>query len=63
MTEKTPQQKARAKYDAKRKKITVSFNLDTEQDLFHAATAMPGFSAWVKEQLKLYIKENSRVNN
>lgn len=55
MTEKTPQQKAQAKYDAKRKKININFNLDYEQDLFQAAHAMDNFGGWVKEQLKLYI--------
>lgn len=60
MPEKTPLQKAQAKYDVKRKKMTVSFNPDTEQELLHAASAMPKFSAWVKEQLKLYIKQRSK---
>ena len=60
MPEKTPLQKAQAQYDVKRKKMTVSFNPDTEQELLHAASAMPKFSAWVKEQLKLYIKQRSK---
>ncbi len=59
----TAQQRAQAKYDAKRKKMTVSFNPDTEQDLLHAATAMPRFSAWVKEQLKSHIKQCSKIKN
>ena len=60
MTEKTPQQKAQAKYDAKRKKININFNLDYEQDLFQAAHAMGNFGGWVKEQLKLYITEKDK---
>lgn len=60
MPEKSPLQKAQKKYEAKRKKMAVSFNPDTEQELLHAASAMPKFSVWVKEQLKLYIKQRSK---
>lgn len=60
MPEKSPLQKAQKKYESKRKKMTVSFNPDTEQDLLHAAAAMPKFSVWVKEQIKLYIKQSGK---
>ena len=55
--DKTPLQRARAKYAAKRKMINVCFNLETEQHLFQAAKEMPQFSAWVKEQIKIHIKQ------
>ena len=60
MPEKTPLQKARKRYSDKRKMVGVSFNLDTEQDLYQAAIAMPKFSVWVKEQLKSHIKQCSK---
>lgn len=59
--DKTPLQKARAKYAAaKRKMINVCFNLETEQHLFQAAKEMPQFSAWVKEQIKIHIKQKTK---
>ena len=56
----TAQQRAQAKYDAKRKKININFNMEYEQDLFQAAHDMDNFGGWVKEQLKSYIKQNDK---
>ena len=36
----TAKQRAQAKYDAKRKKININFNMEHEQDLFQAACNM-----------------------
>lgn len=59
--DETPLQKARAKYAAKKRKmINVCFNLETEQHLFQAAKEMPQFSAWVKEQIKIHIKQTTK---
>ena len=52
MNSKTPIEKARAKYDKKRKIMGVSFNLETEQELLEKAKAMPDFSGWVKAKLR-----------
>ena len=57
--EQPPLQKARGKYESKRVKININFNTETEADLLQAARDMPQFSAWVKEQLKEYMKNNS----
>lgn len=58
MADKTPLQKARAKYAAKSTNKTVSFNRDTEQDLLDFAQSLPNFGSWVKEQIKSYIKQS-----
>jgi hypothetical protein len=56
----TAKQRAQAKYDAKRKKININFNMEHEQDLFQAACNMDNFGGWVKEQIKSYIKQSDK---
>ena len=60
MTDKTPIQKARAKYAAKSTNKTVSFNRDTEQDLLDFAQSLPNFGVWVKEQIKAQLKQSNK---
>lgn len=60
MTDKTPLQKARAKYAAKSTNKTVSFNRDTEQDLLDFAQSLPNFGIWVKEQIKNQLKQGNK---
>lgn len=60
MTDKTPIQKARAKYAAKSTNKTVSFNRDTEQDLLDFAQSLPNFGSWVKEQIKTQLKQGNK---
>ena len=60
MAEKTPLQRARAKYAAKSTNKTVSFNRDTEQDLLDFAQSLPNFGSWVKEQIKIQLKQGSK---
>ena len=60
MTDKTPMQKARAKYAAKSTNKTVSFRRDTEQDLLDFAQSLPNFGSWVKEQIKAQLKQSNK---
>ncbi len=60
MTDKTPIQKARAKYAAKSTNKTVSFRRDTEQDLLDFAQSLPNFGSWVKEQIKAQLKQSNK---
>lgn len=55
MAEKTPLQRARAKYAAKSTNKTVSFNCDTEQDLLDFAQSLPNFGSWVKEIIRIHL--------
>ena len=50
----TPSFKLR--YDQKRTKISVSFNLETEVDLYEYAKSL-NFSVWVKNQLEKEMKK------
>lgn len=43
--------RAKAGYEAKRIKKTVSFNADTEKDLLEIAALIPDFSGWVKKKI------------
>ena len=60
MADKTPIQKARAKYAAKSTNKTVSFNRDTEQALLDFAQSLPNFGSWVKEQIKNQLKQSNK---
>lgn len=40
------------KYEAKRLKKTVSFNIETEAELLAFANTIPDFSGWIKQKLK-----------
>ncbi|WP_311419651.1 hypothetical protein [Kingella denitrificans] len=60
MADKTPLQKARAKYAAKSTNKTVSFNHDTEQALLDFAQSLPNFGSWVKEQIKVQLKQGNK---
>ncbi len=60
MADKTPIQRARAKYAAKSVNKTVSFNRDTEQDLLDFAQSLPNFGVWVKEQIKNQLKQGNK---
>lgn len=60
MADKTPLQRARAKYAAKSANKTVSFNRDTEQDLLDFAQSLPNFGVWVKEQIKNQLKQGNK---
>lgn len=60
MADKTPLQKARAKYAAKSTNKTVSFNRDTEQALLDFAQSLPNFGVWVKEQIKNQLKQGNK---
>ena len=55
MADKTPLQRARAKYAAKSVNKTVSFNRDTEQALLDFAQSLPSFGSWVKEQIRIHL--------
>lgn len=52
MNSKAPIEKARDKYEKKRLKRNVSFNIETEKELFEKTKSMPDFSGWVKEKLR-----------
>lgn len=60
MDNKTPLQKARAKYAAKITNKTVSFHRDTEQVLLDFAQSLPNFGGWVKEQIKIQLKQDNK---
>ena len=60
MADKTPIQRARAKYAAKSVNKTVSFNRDTEQDLLDFVQSLPNFGSWVKEQIKNQLKQGNK---
>lgn len=60
MADKTPMQRARAKYAAKSTNKTVSFNRDTEQALLDFAQSLPNFGVWVKEQIKNQLKQGNK---
>lgn len=60
MADKTPIQRARAKYAAKSVNKTVSFNRDTEQALLDFAQSLPNFGSWVKEQIKAQLKQSNK---
>ena len=60
MADKTPIQRARAKYAAKSTNKTVSFRRDTEQDLLDFAQSLPNFGVWVKEQIKNQLKQGNK---
>jgi len=60
VADKTPLQKARAKYAAKSTNKTVSFNRDTEQALLDFAQSLPNFGSWVKEQIKSKLKQSNK---
>lgn len=49
---KTPQQKAKSKYEEKRRNKSVSFNIKTEKDLLNFANNIVDFSDWVKQTIK-----------
>lgn len=59
---KTSLDKARDKYEKKRRKKFVSFNTENEADLLQYADQIPDFSSWVKEHLK-DAKEKSGAPN
>lgn len=52
MADKTPMQRARAKYAAKSTNKTVSFRNDTEQDLLDFVQSLPNFGSWVKDKIR-----------
>lgn len=52
MIMKTPQQKAKSKYEEKRRNKSVSFNIKTEKDLLNFANNIVDFSDWVKQTIK-----------
>ena len=60
MADKTPLQRARAKYAAKSTNKTVSFRRDTEQDLLDFAQSLPNFGIWFKEQIKNQLKHDNK---
>jgi hypothetical protein len=43
--------KARAEYEKKRVKLTVSFHPELDAELLAVARSLPNFSGWVKSQL------------
>ena len=55
-TKSTPDYKL--SYDQKRTKISVSFNLETEIELYEYAKSL-NFSVWVKNQLEKEMKKKS----
>lgn len=56
---KTPLQKARSRYESKRKTKNISFNMTTENDLYEFAVSMD-FGEWVKENLRLEMKKKGK---
>lgn len=51
------QKKANAKYESTRRTKRVSFNIEKEAELLEFANSVD-FSNWVKEKIKLEIKQN-----
>lgn len=53
--------KARARYDKKRVKLSVSFNLGNERDIeLHAFAKNVLFSAWVKDRIEDEIRQRKK---
>ena len=61
MAEKTPIQRARAKYAKKCTNKTVFFKNEEDKDILEFAESLPNFSAWVKEQLKLHLNQGIKL--
>lgn len=58
MTEKTPIQKARAKYAKKCTNKTVFFKNEEDKDILRFAESLPNFSAWVKDKIRESIHQD-----
>lgn len=58
MQKTTPLIEAKKRYEDKRKKITISFNTETEQGLLDHARSKKDFGKWVKEQIKEDMQRN-----
>ncbi|WP_347460327.1 hypothetical protein ABEF82_14780 [Acinetobacter thermotolerans] len=58
MTKESALDRARDKYEGKRKRKFASFNTETEADLLEYADNLPDFSGWVKKHLKDEIEKN-----
>lgn len=52
MTKLSALDRAREKYEGKRKRKFASFNTETEADILEYADSLPDFSSWVKQHLK-----------
>lgn len=52
MTKLSALDRAREKYEGKRKRKFASFNTETEADILEYADNMNDFSGWVKQQLR-----------
>lgn len=58
MAEKTPIQKARAKYAKKCTNKTVFFKNEEDKDILEFAESLPNFSAWVKDKIRESIHQD-----
>ena len=58
MAEKTPIQRARAKYAKKCTNKTVFFKNEEDKDILQFAESLPNFSAWVKDKIRESIHQD-----
>ena len=61
MTKLSALDRAREKYEGKRKRKFASFNTETEADILEYADNMNDFSGWVKQQLRKEL-ENKKAS-
>lgn len=62
MPKGTAQERAREKYEGKRKRKFASFNTETEADILKYAENLPDFSGWVKQHLRDELETKTKAS-